>query len=158
MNDETAPKRYDWLRLYCVLPRNPKYQRLSSDSARVAYIHALLAAREEQVRGEWLDRSYVEAALGPTYAPYLDELLEVGLLVVDDDGSVRVPQWSYWNPVSASSAERVARHRAELRAAKAKLEAQKEQARARQERHRHPERFERSESTGSFYEMLSDLP
>lgn len=138
--DTTVEKRYGWIRLYASILRNPKVASLSSDAARWAYVSALVLAFGEDVRGEWLDRSYLEKGLGDL-AVHIDEMLDLTLLVEEEDGTIAVPQWSHWQPISPKSTARVQRLRAERKAAKAKAEAQKEAARIRQERRRHPERF-----------------
>ena len=138
--DTSVEKRYGWIRLYVSILRNPKVAALSSDAARWAYVSTLVLAFGEDVRGEWLDRSYLERGLGHL-AEYIDEMLDLTLLVEEEDGTIAVPQWAHWQPISAKSTARVQKLRAERKAAKAKADAQREAARVRQERRRHPERF-----------------
>lgn len=120
-NDDTKPperaeKRYAWLRLYSVLGRNPKILGLRSDAARFAYVLTLCAARDEQLPGEFIDRRYLAAALGARYAKRIDELIEAELLAEDPDGTISVPQWTYWQPETPSRREEGRRYRANLRA------------------------------------------
>ena len=78
---------------------NPKWLGLPSDSARVAFVYALIAAFLERVRGVWLGREYLEAALRE-YSVYLDDLIASDLVRVNRNGTLVIPQWRMWNPMA----------------------------------------------------------
>lgn len=110
-----TPSRY-WIKLDALLTRNPKVARLS-DGAFRAFITSLCEAKLCQSEGEWPSRDHYLFAVGPKAGRHLDALLGAGLLEVDDDGWIRVHDWSEWQPKDATSAERSKRYRDRLRAA-----------------------------------------
>ncbi len=112
-----AMRRYNWLRLYTVLPRNPKIAK-ATDAVFRAYIYALCSTREEQVRGEWISRDYLAAAIGK-YARHIPAMLDLELLVEDGDGTLRVPQYDHWQPSDETSARRSHDYRERLKTERA---------------------------------------
>jgi hypothetical protein len=109
-NDDTkrTAQPRGWVRLYKYLPSNPKIIALRDSEFR-AYIYALALAEDEQVRGRWVSRAYLAAAIGKRSARHIDRLVELDLLTEYDDGMVGVHAFDYWNPVDASNRERQAR-------------------------------------------------
>jgi hypothetical protein len=101
----------DWLKLHVVLIDNIKVMaQLSSDAARWHYVKALVHAKKASPEGEWRNRDYFRFAVGPETYAYLDEFMSTrpeGLIVEDEDGTLRIRQWDYWQ-ASESVLERVA--------------------------------------------------
>lgn len=110
MTDETkrSAQPRGWVRLYKYLPSNPKIIGLKDSEFR-AYIYALARSEDEQVRGRWVNRGYLAAAIGKRYAKHIDRLIEVELLVEYDDGMIGIHAFDYWNPPDASNRDRQAR-------------------------------------------------
>jgi hypothetical protein len=100
---ERPDKTTDWLRLYVYLRDNPKWLDLPSDGHRVAYVYALIGAFLERVRGVWLGREYLERALRE-YAAYLDDLIDADLIRERRDGTLAIPQWRTWQPITKAEA------------------------------------------------------
>lgn len=117
MSDEKPvfPSRV-WWRADAFIHRNPKVaRRLKSDSERWAYVVTLGEAKVQQVEGEWASREHYELALGDRLAEHVDALLAAGLLDQDDDGVIRVHDWSEWQVADRTSAERSRRYREKKR-------------------------------------------
>lgn len=86
----------NYVKLHSSIWTNPKFLGLSSDTARLAYVRCISAGNESEPNGQWIDRSYLAAAIGRKCAAFIPELVASTLLVEDDDEVIRLRQWKLW--------------------------------------------------------------
>ncbi len=86
----------NYVKLHSSIWTNPKFLRLSSDTARLAYIRCISAGNESEPNGEWIDRTYLAAAIGRKCAAFIPEMVEATLLVEDGEGVIGIRQWRLW--------------------------------------------------------------
>lgn len=103
-----------WLRLDAALPTNPKWVTLS-DHAKVAYITALCVAKQRNDPTFASGKHLAVCIYG--YADALDELTEVGLIEVTEEGGFILHDWSDYqttmpDPVAAGKARAASAGRA----------------------------------------------
>jgi hypothetical protein len=110
-----------WLRIESGMPRDSKVAELSSDDARWAYIVMLCAAKEQE--GHFASWAHLEACVPQKHWKFLNEMVEVGLLMRVADGAdeakarFEVANWDkYQRPYDPNNAARVARSRAKKKA------------------------------------------
>lgn len=85
-----------YLKLHTVVETNPKVAGLPTDADRWHYILMLVAAKRASPEGQWLNADYFRAEVRPDTADRLALFLDAALLVQDDDGTIRVRQYDYW--------------------------------------------------------------
>lgn len=112
----TFPSRV-WLRLDGLLHRNPKVARLTDAQFR-ALVTTWCEGKLAQSEGEWPTVDHWRWAVGSKHAKHLDALVEAGLLEVDDDGWLRIHDWSAWQPKDATAAARAKAYRDRHRASR----------------------------------------
>jgi len=83
-----------------------------TDTQFRAFITILEVAKEMRKDGQFRDREHLSTVIGHRLARAVPRLILEGLLEVSGDGVVTVSGWSRWQ-VDATSAARVARHRAQ---------------------------------------------
>lgn len=70
-----------WLKLYTGLRLHPKWRlKLPDDTARVAYVMALMAAKEAGNDGRFESREHLGLVLGEPYAGAIEAMIEAGLI------------------------------------------------------------------------------
>ena len=96
-----------WLRLYTEIIDDPKTGTLS-DAAFRSYIELLCLARKHGDTGETgMNADQLDWTLRRNVTVTLQELLQVDLVAVDDEGFVSIPAFTGRQKKSDSSSERV---------------------------------------------------
>ena len=101
---------------------NPKIERLRNEyglAAFGAFHNVMLAAKDQNPAGRFLNRDYLEGALWPESVEHIDALIECGLLVIKNDGVAHVSGWNKWQSADAkliAQEERSARQQEAMRA------------------------------------------
>lgn len=84
-----------YLKLHTVIRRNAKVADLDYGD-RWAYIESLVAAKEADPEGEWINEDDYRVSVSPETYERLPLLERVGLVTRDSDGRLRIGQWRMW--------------------------------------------------------------
>lgn len=84
-----------YLKLHTVIRRNAKVAALEYGD-RWAYIESLVAAKEADPEGEWINEDDYRVSVAPETYERLPLLERAGLITRDPDGRLRVGQWRTW--------------------------------------------------------------
>jgi hypothetical protein len=106
------------------LPLDHRILSLSSDAARWEYVVALCHAKLQEAEGVWANQAHYLAATRQS-PERLAELLDAGLLAIDEGGKVYVPDWdSVQMPTDKTASVRMRRYRERIKAKRVRLEQQ----------------------------------
>ncbi len=109
------PRRSPFVMLDARLVHDGRWRRLDSPS-QAAYIDARCMAFQGWLGSDGWDSAENFGYAVPTAAAHLDALVEVGLMVRRDDGSIGFPEQDIMGQRDPTNPERQARHRAKRKA------------------------------------------
>ena len=111
---EGVSMRTPWFRCDARISEDPRVAKLKSDVSRWAFVRTLGLAKQQRPQGMFESSEHLAAALGH-HSKYIPDLIAVGLLQLNDDGTLLVRRWHDWQTEVGGSAERTRRWRERIK-------------------------------------------